>query len=170
MGKDRQVGLCGTRGGHRILGFEVIGKWSGFINLVFDKVGIRKKCICWGMIYTTQAVTHSVTFAFLLLSFDWETECIFFDWPNILQCIVFPAGSTSGNVVPMTSDDKICDPHDYDEVPMDDNRASMLPLPPLRSVSGGKSRSPLPPVPTLPKIHSMEIPSDGMYSTVRPIG
>ena len=66
----------------------------------------------------------------------------------------------------MTNEDKIFDPHDYDEVAMDENRTSMLLPPPDHPVSMVKSRSPLPPLPSVPKMDSVAEPSDGMYSVV----
>jgi len=66
----------------------------------------------------------------------------------------------------MTSEDKIFDPHDYDEVPMDENRTSMVPPTSDRPLSTIKPRSPLPPLPSVPKMDSSVEPSDGMYSVV----
>ena len=64
------------------------------------------------------------------------------------------SGEKSGTVVPMTSEDKVIfDPHDYDEVPMDESR-SPPPLPPA-----GLGKPPTPTTPT-PTFHERPLPPD----------
>ena len=78
-----------------------------------------------------------------------------------------PTGETSGTVVPSTSDDKtaVYDPHDYDEVPLDEGATlSRSPLgvtlsaPPAVVESAVPGPAPADPIP--------EIEDDGVYSVV----
>ena len=65
------------------------------------------------------------------------------------------SGERSGTVVPMTSEDQsmLYDPHDYDEVPMDENKSPPPPSPPA-VVKKLMSRVPGPPTRPLPEIKS----------------
>lgn len=69
---------------------------------------------------------------------------------------LFPSGEKSGTVVPSTSDDNaaIYDPHDYDEVPIDEG-AVLLPRPPAESA-----------VPDPVPESILEKEDDGVYSEV----